>query len=188
MSGLLLLAAAVTWLIVCTCVALFLSKRISSTWGKVVFVPLVTAALLIGPFISQIVGKYQFDSYCKAAQNVTFIRTIPAPKELYSPTGEWRLAKFSAQQFDENTRLVRLADSLVRWDTGNYVGVSNFTNVGVRQTKLYERSSNRLVAEWTSYSYRGGLGGLMGSTDECHPTLMRQEGYGIYRQVFAFQS
>ena len=187
MAGLLLLAVASIWLIVCIAIAVFLSRWIPPIWGKFVFVPTMTAALLVAPFINQIIGKYQFDNYCKAAESVSFVGTIPAPKELYSSTGEWRLAKFTALQFDENTKLVRLADSLVRWESGNYNVLSSFTNVGERRTKLYEKSSNRLVAEWTSYSYHGGLSGLMGSTDECHPKLMRQEGYGIYKQVFVFQ-
>jgi len=187
MAGLLLLAAAFVWLIVCFGLTIFLSKWIPTGWGKALFVLLIASALLVAPFINQIIGKHQFDNYCKHAESVSFFGTIPAPRELYSPAGEWRLAKFSALQFDEHTKMVRLADSLVRWDTGNYIEISSFTHVGKRQTKLYEKSSNQLVAEWTSYSFRGGLSGLMGSTDECHPKLMREEGYGIYKHIFLYQ-
>lgn len=187
MAGLLLLLAALIWLIICISITIFLSKWIQKTWRKTLFIVLVIPTLLVGPFVNQIIGKFQFDTYCGAAEDVTFVGTIPAPKDLYSSEGEWRLGNYRALQGDENTKLVQLADSLVRWDSESYEIISSFTHVGKRPTRLYEKNSNSLVAEWTSYSYHGGLSGLMGSTDECHPKLMREAGYGIYKRIFEFQ-
>jgi hypothetical protein len=188
MAGLLLIGAAFLWFAACLAIAILLSKLISSGWGRALLVSALVPAFFIAPFSTQIVGWYQFERYCEAADSVSLHGVISAPKEFFSSNGEWRLGeKFDLSRIDENTKLVRLADSFVRWDTGNYVAISNWTPVGRRTTKIYENRSNRLVAEWTSYSYKGGFSGLMGSTTECHPKLMREEGYALYKRLFVYQ-
>lgn len=188
MAGLILLSVALIWLMSSIYIAGYVSKRIFSGWARFISALVLAPTILIAPFFNQIVGWFQFEDYCKAAESITVLDSIPAPKGLYTSAGEWRLAKFDASKTDEYTKLVHFADSFLRWETGDYVENSNWTHVGKRETKIYEKNSNHLLAQWTSYSFKGGLSSLMGSTTECHPKLLDENGYGLYKQIFNYQN
>lgn len=191
MAGLLLLAAAIIWFIVCLTFSKFVSKWLPSFFGKKLFTSLMTLILIVIPFTNQIIDSFKFDSYCKESENITILGNIAAPRELYNSAGEWRLGTYSQiynlAESNESNLLVRLADSLVRWGGEGYVLLPGSNYLAKRKTIIYERSSDRPVAEWTSYAYTGGLPGLMGGMKECRPKVMRESGYGMYKQIFSYQ-
>ena len=188
MGGLIAIAAALTGLVIALIVAWWWAKRANSGWAKASLFVLATAALLVGPFVDEIVGGTQFKRYCVDAENINFSGTIPVGIELYTPDGQWRLAHFATADAQEHTKLVRLADSLVRWDHGTLAAVPAFVPMWQRQTRIYDAQTNRLVAEWVSYSYRGGwlsriaLGERL---EECRPKLLG--GSRMYQQLFSFK-
>lgn len=187
MAGLLLLAAVAGWSFVCVAISRYLTKGLLG-WKKQFSIIALPPVLFLLPFTNQLVGWFQYEYYCAAADDVKIFGTIQSPKELYSPSGEWLLGRqVNLSTIDEYSNLVKLADSFLTWDHGSYVELYSLTNVGKRNTKIYEKSSNRLLAEWSSYSYKGGLSGLMGSTDVCHPKLFADRGYQLYNRLFVYQ-
>ena len=191
MGGLLVLIAAIAWLVISVLIAYRLARWPQSTWKKVAVFVGSSVALLVGPFLDEIVGVRQFESYCNAAENVTFHGTVPVGTELYTSEGQWRLAgPFPLANYDESTRLVTLADSRVRWDHGTSTPVSAVVPMWQRHTRIYDAQSGKLLADWTSYSYRGGwlsriaLGERL---DECRPKPVRESGYKVYNKIFQYQ-
>jgi hypothetical protein len=191
MAGLLVIGVGIAWLVISLFIALRLARWPKVVWGKIAVFLIAWTVLLVGPLVDEIVGTRQFESYCKAAENVRFSGTITTGADLYTPEGHWRLADpFPLANYDELTKLVRLADSRVRWDHGTSIPVPAMAPMWQRHTHIYDAHTNRPVADWVSYSYRGGwlsrivLGERL---DECRPKLMRESGYQMYNKIFQYQ-
>jgi hypothetical protein len=141
--------------------------------------------LLIAPLIDEIVGAIQFSYYCDE-QSTTILDSISVSSEFYTNTGKWRLEdwpKLSSKEYGEYVELVRKADSYVHWDSNNYIPMQGFLLIEKRPTKIYSKESGKLLAQWNSYAYRGGMlrKSLSWYTNECHPP---NNGYSLYKKIF----
>jgi hypothetical protein len=176
------------WLAVSFLIAWWVARRARFAWAKASIFVLAAAVLLLGPFSDEVIGGAQFKRYCGAADNVNFSGTIQVVPDFYTPDGEWRLAYLGVDA-DKHRKLVRLADSLVRWDHGTEVRLPTLVPIWQRQTRIYDAQTNRLVADWVSYSYRGGWLSriaLPERRNECRPKMIGEGGYRMYQQVFTY--
>ena len=168
-------------------VAWLCTKLVKGALAKIAVSLFVVCVTPVSLAVQDTVGMRQFEEYCRAADQVQIHGTVAGADALYTSTGEWRLAHFSLATSDEHTKLVRYADSLVRWETGATATVPAVQPIWEQETKIFDARTNRLLAQWRSYSSRGGwarqtvlLGGLL----ECHPKLFREPGYQLYRAIF----
>jgi hypothetical protein len=142
--------------------------------------------LLVAPISDDLLGTRAYQRYCAAADNhVKIFSSIEVDRTtgLFSTTGEWRLAQLEPSEHDERHRLGKVADSLVRWDRGTAKPTSSFFPVNERTTKIYEVNSGSLVAQFTSYHYRGGFlrSSMLDSASQCFP---KQFGSSLYQMLF----
>src|SRR5262249_53713297 len=169
--------AAVVWFGICLGLAVVMSRWVSKRIWKALVIVVVTPSLLVAPFVTRIIGRPQFERYCKGAE-VSILGVVPAPKELYSSTGEWRLSMkwnlLDNTQFAEHNKLVHIADSMVRWDSSETRSISKL--IGERRTRIYEKGTNRLLAEWSSYTYVGGFAAVIGGWKNAIPNSFARKG------------
>src|SRR6267142_162489 len=170
----------VVWLAISIAIAWQCTKLAKSALAKVAVFVFVVAAVPVVLAVQDAIGMRQYDDYCRAGDKVNIYGKIMGADDLYTKTGEWRLAHFSLASADEHSKLVRYADSFVRWDRANGTAVPGVQPIWETETKIYDARTNQLLADWRSYSTRGGWARrplLMGGVIECHPTLFRQSGY-----------
>ena len=188
MGGLLLLFAVVVWLLVCVLLAKGASGVFKSTAAKTLVACGVFVGLLFAPAADDILGTRRYKQYCVEANEVKILGTVDvsASTGLHSATGEWLLSTLQPSQHSERDRLRRLADSLVRWDHGISTPTSSLFPINERTTKIYEVGSERLLAEWKSYHYRGGFlrSNLFDSASQCFPSSF---GSALYENIFVFR-
>ena len=186
MGGLLLLLVAVAWFAASLVLATWLSHLARSSLGRVAAGSIAFVAILVAPFADDLIGTAELKRYCDSSPDVLIHRTIVVDPVFYGANGEWLLGISPVRDWDTNTRLTKLADSLVEWDHGNHAPIPGLHLIEQRTTKIYEKVSNALVAEWTSYAYRGGVvrRSVLPSSTECRPPLMRQGGSQLYNRIF----
>jgi hypothetical protein len=188
MAGLLILLVLVVWLFACIKLSALAIGNIRSEFTKFLIGLAVFASLLISPIADDILGTRQYQKYCEASDQVKTLGTIPvsASTGLYEANGDWRLAKLEPSAHDERSRLTRVADGLVRWDHGTNRPTESVFPIYERTTKIYGTESQRLLAEFTSYHYRGGFlrRSLLDSASQCFP---KEFGSGLYERLFVFQ-
>ncbi|WP_147435845.1 hypothetical protein [Sulfurisoma sediminicola] len=136
--------------------------------------------VFIAPLADEIVGKYQFERLCEEAKEVKIYGTIPVGEELYTHEGKWR----SSDTGDNDFQLQEFRESLVLWDSGGPFPKEISAAIPIRmyQTKLYERKTKRLLAEWKQFNTPGGWlsqwipGGQATflTTGECMPEIVQQ--------------
>lgn len=186
MGGLLMLFVIAVWASISVVAAFGVAKVVPGSDALKACAGIMVAAILfVAPVADDFIGQRQFENYCHFSEEVRILGTVSGGSELYTPDGSWRLAHYSPAQADENTRLVRLADSLVRWDHGTAAPVQDFPVITKRHTRIFDRNSDSLVAEWDTYGYAGGFlrAGILQGGGECFPRVMRQSGYGLYNAL-----
>lgn len=186
MAGLLLLAVAIGWSILCIAMSKAFISAIRNSLLRFIAAPFVFAGLLVAPIADDLLGTRAYQQYCAAADSqFKIFATIKLDKDspLFSESGEWRLAKLPPSAHDERHRLSRTASSLVRWDHGTTRPTSSIFSVNERVTSIYEATSNRLLAQFTSYHYRGGFlrSSVLDSANQCFPTKF---GNDLYSALF----
>jgi len=187
MGGLLLLLTIAIWATISIAAAVAVAKAVSSSRvAKACAGVAVAVGLFVAPIADDLVGQRQFEKYCRLSEEIRVLGVVSGGSELYASDGSWRLAHYSLGQADEHTRLVRLADSLVRWDHGTATPIQDFPVITRRHTRIFDRSNDRIVAEWDTYGYAGGLlrAGILHGGEECLPHVLRQDGYGLYNAIF----
>jgi hypothetical protein len=188
MAGLLILGVLAVWLFACMKLSARAIRNIRSEFAKVLIGITVFASLLIAPIADDILGTRQYQRYCDAADQVKTLGTIPvsASTGLYDTNGVWRLSKVESSAHDERSRLTRVADGLARWDHGTNRPTESIFPIDERTTRIYGVESGRLLAEFTSYHYRGGFlrRNLFDSASQCFP---KEFGSALYSKIFVFQ-
>jgi hypothetical protein len=188
MGGLLLLLVVIAWLLVCIWLARQIAGTLQSRLAKALVACGAFICLFVAPVADDILGARQYRHYCAAADEVRILGTIDvsASTGLHSASGDWLLATLEPSQHDERSRLRRLADSLVRWDLGTSTPTASLFAIDERTTRIYDAGSDRLLAEWKSYHYRGGFlrSNLLDSASQCFPSLY---GSALYQKIFVLQ-
>lgn len=96
MSGLLLLAVAVLWLVVATSIAIAVFKRLPERTWRFPVVAILFLALVPLPLIDEILGKKQFEQLCRENATIQVDRSTAAGRTVYlaevpflEATGTW---------------------------------------------------------------------------------------------------
>jgi hypothetical protein len=189
MAGLILLAAAVGWMLLCIALSKAFTGAVPPGAPRFVAAVLVFSGLLVAPIADDLLGSRAYQKYCAAADaQVKILATVTLDQNspLYSASGEWRLSKLAPAEYKERDRLSRVADSLVRWDHGTTKPTSSIFPVQERVTSIYDANSNRLLAQFTSYHYRGGFlrSSVLDSANQCFPTKF---GSALYPALLVLQ-
>lgn len=190
MGGLLLLLVVIGWVLLCIAMSRVFTAAIRHGSLRLLVATALFFVLLVGPIADDLLGTRAYQRYCAAADNqVKVFATIKVDRNtsLFSATGEWRLAQLAPSEHDERQRLGKAADSLVRWDYGTSKPTSSFFPVNERTTKIYDVNSGSLIAQFTSYHYRGGFlrSSVLDSASQCFP---KQFGSSLYQMLFLPQS
>ena len=188
MAGLLVLFVLIAWLLLCIWLTKGIVKNLRPGLVKVLVATVSLLGLLVAPIVDDILGSMQYSRYCAAADDVKILDTISLTVDggLHSANGDWLLATLEPGQHAERDRLQRLAESLVHWDSGTSKPTTSLYPITERTTRIYDGNSERLLAEFKSYYYRGGFlrSGVFQSTSQCFPALFHS---GIYPKIFAYR-
>jgi hypothetical protein len=189
MAGLILLAVAIGWMLLCIALSKALTSPIRPGALRFVAAALVFSGLLVAPIADDILGSRAYQKYCAAADDqVKILATITLDQNspLYSASGEWRLTKLPPAGYKERDRLSRAAESLLRWDHGTTRPTSSIFPIQERVTSIYDANSDRLLAQFTSYHYRGGFlrSSVLDSANQCFPTKL---GSALYPELLVLQ-
>jgi hypothetical protein len=189
MAGLGLLVIIAVWFALSIGLANALAKGRAPTVQMIILM-IGTPAILFLPVVDEFLGSREFDRLCADSDTLRIHGSIPVGTAFYTPEGEWRLAKkYNLSDGDALSKLVHQADSLVRWESDDTAGMSGLVPVGQRHTRIYNRATGALMAEWTEYAFAGGFlrrnvwpGGQM-----CRPPLLRKAGNPLYEKLLRFE-
>jgi len=161
------------WIIASIWVASRIARRVKPSWLKPIGFLAIACLLISLPAADEIIGGLQLKKYCKNVDEIKIYGTIPVGEELYTANGTWR----TGNTLDEHNRLSAIYESLVRWDFGPPRQVPAIIPIYESTTKIYDKKSGRLLAEFTKYRTRGGW--LHGEnpllvTPECSPAKLGQ--------------
>jgi hypothetical protein len=163
-----------------------LTRRVKARWLRRVVILGLLPLVFMAPLADEIVGKYQFDRLCEEAKDVKIHGAIAVGEELYTPDGKWRL------DIPDQTRDLKiLVDSYFRWEHGGSppdVVPSVAIPIYRHNVKIYEKTSNRLLAEWKMYSTSGGWLSQQFETPAlvratCEPVIVQE---GVYKRLVRF--
>jgi hypothetical protein len=165
-------SGGLAWLI-----ARLLTRRSSKPWLRPLLAILLLPPIFMAPLADEIIGKFQFDRLCEEAKEVKIYATHPVGEELYTPEGKWRVGN----TLEERNRLSAIFESLLRWDSGPSTPEVIPGAIPIRryQTKIYDRTDGRLLAEFVGYGTSGGwlgrsLGGPVLTSSACSPQLVEK--------------
>jgi hypothetical protein len=188
MVGLLLFAVVGAWFLFSLWLAAQIPRISTSPLLEMPYRVVAFTGLCVSPVIDDLLGTWQYKHYCSNANEVRILGTVAVSEQtgLFSSDGEWLLDRLQPSDWKERHRLGRVADSLVRWDHGTTQPATRLWPIGERTTRIYDRSSDRLVMEFKSYHYRGGIlrRNLLDSASQCFPT---EFGSAMYKKVFSLQ-
>lgn len=181
MIGLIAFTSVGLWLVLSLWVAWRAAKLVKPIWLKALVGVAIAPALFVAPVADELIGRRQFEHYCKEAEEMKIYGTIPVGEELYTSDGKWKLSDMSLS-LDEQKRLADFKKSLIRWSLVNSVGVEVPAAISIRyrDTKAYEVKTGRLLAEFRIYSSRGGWLSrtvserAMFMPAQCLPRLLRE--------------
>ncbi len=160
MEGLLVLGGGAAWLALSAWIALRAARYSAKVAGRpwltdVVFVVL-WALLFLAPVADELIGKFQYERYCKEAEEVKIYGTVPVGQELYTVDGKWKIPDMSLP-LEERNQAIKIKDSIIRWELdGLGTEAPAAIPIRYRNTKIYDVKTGRLLAELKSYSTRGG--------------------------------
>jgi hypothetical protein len=126
-------------------------------WLKGLLGAVIALLMFVTPVVDEIIGKAQFERLCNAAAEVRIYGTLPGGQELYTVDGKWRQRDVSLP-IQENNRLQRLLESMIRWDLGSSNPEIIAAAIPIRKyhERIFDRRSGNLLAEWDHYATSGG--------------------------------
>lgn len=182
--GVFILGGIGIWLALSACVAWGVARLVKPIWRKALVMVSVGPLLFFAPVADELIGSYQFERYCKEAEEVKIYGTIPVGEDFYTADGKWKLSN-GLLPIAESNRIQAALNAIIRADDGIRIGIEVPAVIPIRygETKLYETKTGRLLAEFRIHRTRGGL--ISRSVFEragffvkpqCLPRLLR-EGY-----------
>jgi hypothetical protein len=185
MFGTLILGGIGIWLAISTWVAWRAARLVKPIWLKALVIVALGPLLFFAPVGDELIGKRQFERYCKEAEEVKIYGTIPVGEAFYTADGKWKLAN-GLLPLDEFNRIVAIKNSIIRWDLGPSIRTEVPAAIPIQywDSKIYEVKTGRLLAEFRMHATRGGLisrifferAGFFFVKPQCSPRL-RREGY-----------
>jgi hypothetical protein len=138
------------------------------------------ALCFLAPVADELIGKFQYDRYCKESEGMEIYGTIPVGEGLYTEDGKWKLSNGSLP-ISESNRLQVILDSIVRWEVGKNEEAPAVIPIFYHETKVYEVMTGRLLSVHRIYGTHGGWlsrsfferGGLF-VRPQCLPPLVRE--------------
>jgi hypothetical protein len=183
-----MLAALAAWAFFSFKIAMLVARAAGSRPAKASLAVLVFAAMLVAPMADDLLGQAQYQRYCEAGDKVDVRGTIKVAPEvgLFTAAGDWKIAGLAPADHAERRRLGEVAESFVRWDHGVKAPTDSVFPIQARKTRLFDKSSGAVVAEWTSYHYAGGFlrRGFLDSASQCFPQGSQGD---VYRPIFVLQ-
>jgi len=170
------------WLALSAWVAWCAGRLVKPIWLKVIVIVMLGPLLFVAPVGDELISKFQFERYCKEAEEVKIYGTIPVGEDFYTADGKWKLADTSLPM-EERNRIQAELNSIIRWEIGKDAGVPAVIPIHYHETKVFEVKAGRLLSTHRIYGTRGGL--ISRSVFErasffvkpqCLPRLLR-EGY-----------
>lgn len=155
MGGLILLVAIVGWTAACVMLLRRGGRHIRSNSARRAFYIGMFPTLFALPLADELIGAYQFEQYCKQAEDVTILGTIPVGEELYFPDGRWRRSS-SGISLEEARRIDDLVKQLLLYESTPYQGVPAVIAIARSEVRLKERKTGRTLATYAEYITRGG--------------------------------
>ncbi len=183
MLGLWVFGSIAVWLALSLWIAWRAARIVKQVWLKALVFLALGPLLFVTPVADELIGKYQFERYCKEAEEVKIYGTIPVGEDFYTADGKWKLGNGSLP-IDERNRIQAKLKSIVRWDLGNGVGVEvpGMIPIHYRDTRIYEVRTGKFLAEFRIYGTRGGWlsrffferAGFFFVKPQCLPLLFRE--------------
>lgn len=157
MTGLLVLAVMLVWAVVCVWIALRVSRWAKRGWLRAVMFIVLLPAMYVAPLADEIIGNYQFERYCREANQVHIYGTIPVGEELYFPDGKWRLSARALSRTGQETKRIEDAiKTLIRYEFSGPKKVPAIIPIREYYTRKFDRQEGRLLAEYRHYATGGG--------------------------------
>ncbi len=157
MYGVLGFGSIAAWLVVSLWIALRAARLVKQAWLKALVILAVAPLLFVAPVADELIGKYQYERYCKKAEEVKIYGTVPVGQELYTVDGKWKPSDISLP-LEERNQTRKLKDSIIRWELdGLGTEAPAAIPIRYRDTRIYEIKTGRLLAEYRSYNTRGGF-------------------------------
>ncbi len=170
-----------SWAAFCIWVARRAVRLTTRPHFKVLIFVVLLPVLFVLPVADELIGKYQYERYCREAEEVKIYGTIPVGEDFYTADGKWKPSDMSLP-LEERNRLQSLLSSILRWDLGSPFAesVPSTMPIQYQDTKIYEVKTGRLLADFRVYSTHGGRlsrrlyerGGLF-VEPQCLPPLLR---------------
>ncbi len=180
MIGVLGFASIAVWFALSLWIAWRAARLVKQAWRKALVILAVAPLLFVAPVTDELIGKYQYERYCKEAEEVKIYGTIPVGEEFYTADGKWKMTNMS-RRLEERNRLADIRKSLIRWDDGTGFGTEVSAAIPIQywETRIYEVKTGRPLAGFRIYGSRGGWlsrmflerAALMPA--QCFPRLLR---------------
>ena len=188
MGGLILLAGVVGWTVVCVMLLRRIGRHIQSNSVRWVFYVGMSPALFALPLADELIGAYQFEQYCKQAEDVTILGAIPVGEELYYSNGRWRRSNNDIS-LEEARRIDELVKQLLVDESRGPEIVPGVVPILAYETRILERQSGHPLASYKYFAARGGW--LSGNLEK--PLVMRDQFFPgntnkLLEQIFLFDS
>lgn len=188
MGGLILLTAIVGWTAVCVMLLRRIGRHIRSNSVRWVLYVGMFPALFALPLADELIGAYQFEQYCKQAEDVTILGTMPVGEELYFPDGRWRRSSNDIS-LEEAKRIDELVKQLLVDESRGPEIVQGVVPIQAYETRILERQSGHPLASYKYFATRGGW--LSGNLEK--PLVMRDQCFPrntnkLLEQIFLFDS
>ncbi len=124
---------------------------------KLAALPVISALTFFAPLADEIVGAFQFERYCAAANHVPIYATIPVGEELYFPDGRWRLSEPALSRgIAETNRLFKVVSSYLEYERATPRTVVALMSIGETHHRIRNRRTGELLTEYRSYYTNGG--------------------------------
>lgn len=159
MIGLMMLIALLIWGAISVAVAIWIGRRIPQQGLRQIVALLLMPVVLLMPLADEIVGKFQFDKLCKAAEAITIYKTVSVGADLYTSKGEWRLDRLANKHgraaLHERSELSKKVEQLLHYE-GDRMEIPAAIPIYGRRVRIYSRRTDDLLATYYVYSTPGG--------------------------------
>lgn len=157
MFGLLGFGSIAAWFVLSLWIAWRLAKLVTPIWFKALVVVALTPLLFVAPVGDEIIGKYQFERYCKEAEEVKIYGTILVREPFYTADGKRRRYGGSAPPIDEANRIEAAYQALVRHDSKGPTRVAALIPIDLYETWIVNKGNGEVLAYYRRYATRGGI-------------------------------
>lgn len=157
MIGLFVLVSVIVWSVICWKLARWMTRAIERRGLRVGLFVIALALLFIAPLTDEIIGKFQFDRLCRAADQVHIYGKIPAGEELYTPDGRWKIGMDVATKHSSQIRAEQdFIYSLLRYERSPIRHIDAAIPIREYRNRIYDRRTEKLLAEYKFYGTSGG--------------------------------